>query len=786
MTRFSAWFCFLLALSLRAGAQGVAFGDWQLHLPARRPLLLADAGTRLYVADESSFYFYDKTTNSTQLLSRRDGLSDVGVAALAYDSASAQLVVVYKNGNIDLLGRVGAVRNITDLLRKTSQTAKGINQVQIYNGLAYIDTTLGIVVIDLAKREVRDTYSAIGAGGASVNAYTTVVLHDTIFASTSLGLLRSRISPTVNLLDYRNWTTETPVSSSPNQYFNQAVAYRGHLYVGSGYRGVDYLAGVGTARAWHYLSGSYGNSMRRLRPSAVGLLIVNEGANLLALNSKTGTLTTLLAAADVGRIIDAVREDDGTYFIASYDKGLLRFGPGITKDPEVIKPNSPATTEAFGLTADAHTNAVVVFPGGYLDNTTGTGQRGFFEYQNGQWTNYNTDNYPSLTDYPNLVNQSHGAFAPDGTLYVASYGNGLLQWHGPGNFKQYTVGNSPLLSTVTDPADPFYREAVRVSDVAVDPTSGGPVWVVNFHQRAGQTGLFRFYSATSTWKATPYFSNAENLNRIAVDNFGNAWATTTRKGAGTGLVAFDTTSQRAFAFQKADGLPSNDLYAVVRDRKGAIWVGTGAGVAVLSDPSQIISAAANGTAQGTFAQPVVTRGAGTGYQALYNETVRCIAVDGANRKWFGTPNGLWLFSADATEALLNFTTANSPLPSNSIVDVAVNDKTGEVFVATDGGVVSYQGSATLTEGSPTCAQVSPNPVRPEFTGTMGIKGVANDAQVRITDIAGHLVYTTKAAGGTVTWNLQDTAGRRVRSGVYLVLTADADGKNTCVSKVAVL
>ena len=182
----------------------------------------------------------------------------------------------------------------------------------------------------------------------------------------------------------------------------------------------------------------------------------------------------------------------------------------------------------------------------------------------------------------------------------------------------------------------------------------------------------------------------------------------------------------------------------------------------------------------------VRKGVGNGFAALYNETVTCLAIDGANRKWFGTPNGLWLFSADCTEALLNFTSANSPLPSSSIVDVAVNDKTGEVFVATDGGVVSYQGSASITEGAPSCAEVYPNPVQPDFAGQVGIRGLVNNAYVKITDVAGHLVYSTRAAGGTVTWNLADAQGRRVRSGVYLVLTSDAEGKNTCVSKVAVL
>lgn len=792
MRHFSAWvltIVLLVGVGAGARAQGVAYGDWQLHLPAQHPLVLADAGSRLYVADEASFYFYDKTTNSTQQLSRRDGLSDVGVAALAYDSASTQLVVVYRNGNIDVVGSTGAVRNVTALLRKDSQTAKVINQVQVYNGLAYIGTTLGVVVLDLTRLEVRDTYAAIGAGGATVNAYATVVLHDTIFAATSRGVLRGRLNVAVNLLDYRNWTQEFPIGNVPAQVFSQAAAYRGHLYVASSFRGIEYLAGVGAARGWRNLANSYGNDARRLRPSAVGLLLAFKDADLRRYDATTRQVSLVLPAAAVGDVYDVARQADGTYFVASYTNGLLRFGPGSTSNPEVIKPNAPATTAAFGLLADAKTSTVDVFMGGYSsDSGVQLGRRlGFYEYQNGQWTNYNSTNYPKATDFPNLLDLSHGTRTPDGTLYVASYGNGLLEWKGVGQFRQLTAGTpGSLLRSSLDP-DLSNLDYVRVTDVAADPNNGR-VWVVNRHQRAGAPGLLRFRPSNATWDAAPAFSGFENLDRVVVDNFGNPWATQSRKG-GVGLVAYDTTSRSPFYFTVGNGLParsSNALYSLARDRNGAIWVGTGAGVAVFNDPSQLVSAAATGTRPSGFTQPLVTRGAGTGYEALYNEAVTCIAIDGANRKWFGTANGLWLFSADASEALLNFTTANSPLPSNGIVDVAVNDKTGEVFVATNGGVVSYRGSATVTEAAPSCAQVFPNPVRPDFVGTVGISGVVNNGLVKITDVAGHLVYSTQAAGGTVTWNLTDAAGRRVRSGLYLVLTSDANGKNTCVSKVAVL
>ena len=365
---------------------------------------------------------------------------------------------------------------------------------------------------------------------------------------------------------------------------------------------------------------------------------------------------------------------------------------------------------------------------------------------------------------------------------MANYGGGLLEWQGPGKFRRFgqnTPAANPLLGTFGD------ANRVEVTDVAA--TSGGKVWVVNRHLRANISGLFIFDPATTTWQVIPSVPGLDALDRIALDDFGYAWASVSRKAdrggssAALGIFAVDPDNANPPRFYtKADGLPDDQIYELAKDRRGYIWAATIKGVAVFNDPS--------GPFQSTlgFTVPTVQRGEGAGFPALFTEAVRAIAVDGGDRKWFGTDNGLWLFSPDADEALLHFTTANSPLPSNRIVDVKVNDKTGEVWVATDAGVVTYRGGATVTEGEPKCAAAFPNPVRPDFQGQVGITGLANNAIVKITDVAGHLVYATTAAGGAVTWNLTMPDGQRVRSGIYLVLSTDADGKNGCVSKVAVL
>ncbi len=764
-----------------AQAQSTAgYGDWQLQLPTNHPLHLADAGNRVYVGTQSAFYFIDKTLNTTQLLSRRDGLSDVGVAALAYDSVGSQTVVVYNNSNVDLLGDDGRVHNLPDILRKSIQSDRAIFQASVSGRRAYLATAFGIVVLNLDKREVSDTYSAIGPGGTSVKVYATAVAHDTLFAATSAGLQVGRL--TDNLLDYQSWSVYQPVPVVPSGYepYRQLAVQGPYVYATVDAGGTFVFRRA--ANAWQRVDAPYTFRSKQLRGSRQGLLLAGDAYGVYR-RTATGTFQQLVgpaAAKDTVRdVVYSAR--DGSYYVANYTTGIQRVRPGMA--PEAFAANGPASSAAYSVLADAHTNAVDVFSGGYTDRYLPFGTRsGFYEYTAGQWTNITSATQPAAA-YPDLPNVSRGVRTADGTLYVSSYGGGLLEWKGPGQFRVFTEGTpgSPLRRTI-DPNDPNYI-SVRVTDLAADATGG--VWLANLHRQPGVSGLFRFDPAAATWNVVPYFSGSENLDRLALDDLGQVWVSEARQG-GNGLWVVDPATNNNHKFSTATEpatgteVPLAAIYDLVKDRLGAVWVTTAAGVAVLSDPSGAVA----GTS--SFQFPSVTRGEGTSFPLLYSEVVKSVAVDGANRKWFGTDHGLWLFSPGGEEALLHFTTLNSPLPSDHITDVSVNDKTGEVWVATDAGVVTYRGGASVTEGPASCAQVFPNPVRPDFMGLVGIGGLVNDAVVKITDVAGHLVYATTAAGGTVTWNLTDTAGRRVRSGVYLVLTSDANGQNGCVSKVAVL
>ena len=774
----------VLCLAGTAQAQRTAgYGDWQLHLPTNHPLRLADAGDRVYVATENAFYFLDKNLNTTQVLSRRDGLNDVGVVALAFDSLTRQTVLAYKNGNLDILRPDGSVRNLNDVLRKSIQGAKEINQVSIGGSKAYVSTSFGLVVVDLNKLEISDTYTTIGPGGTVVAVYDAAVANGALVAATSVGLLRGQL--TSNLLDYRSWVLYQPVSLTTNpaqRVYHFLAAYAGQVYAaveGSGAAVYKFVAG--TPGTWQVVPNTGTSQFRNLRANTSGVYIIDDNAGVRRLDGN-GVVTPVVPPTAADFTQDAVRARDGSYYVANYQLGLKRVRPGSGQAPDVFSANGPESSLAFGILADARTNTVDIFTGAYSERYLPTGRRaGFYEYVDGQWTNFTSKTLPSTSQFPDLNSPVRGTRTPDGTLYVAANGGGLLEWKGPGQFRQFGQGTSgsPLIGTFGD------RNRVEVTDVAADAT--GSVWVVNRHLLPNSSGLFLFDPAATTWRTIPWVSGLEALERIVLDDNGYAWVSVSRKtdptGAALGIFAIDpatTSPNPPRFFTTATGLPDNQIYELAKDRRGNIWAATIKGVAVYNNAGGPFDANAE------FTLPIVTRGEGTGFPALFTEAVRTVAVDGGDRKWFGTDHGLWLFSPDADEALLHFTTANSPLPSDRIVDVKVNDKTGEVWVATDAGVVAYRGAATVTEGEPHCTAVFPNPVRPDFAGTVGITGLANNALVKITDVAGHLVFATKANGGTVTWNLTNPDGQRVRSGIYLVLSSDADGKNGCVSKVAVL
>ena len=171
---------------------------------------------------------------------------------------------------------------------------------------------------------------------------------------------------------------------------------------------------------------------------------------------------------------------------------------------------------------------------------------------------------------------------------------------------------------------------------------------------------------------------------------------------------------------------------------------------------------------------------------LRDENITAMAVDGGNRKWIGSENGVWLFDPLGEKLVYNFTTDNSPLLSNRIQCIGINPTSGEVFFGTEKGLASFRSDATAGNLNFENVKIFPNPVTSEFNGLVAIEGLSTDSTIKITDVAGRLVWQAMANGGTASWNIRDANGKRVETGIYLVFSTSAGGADKNVGKIAIV
>jgi hypothetical protein len=282
----------------------------------------------------------------------------------------------------------------------------------------------------------------------------------------------------------------------------------------------------------------------------------------------------------------------------------------------------------------------------------------------------------------------------------------------------------------------------------------------------------------NTWESFSFPPSASQYpSTLLVDYLGQVWMALNPAQGGGILVFNREKNQHAYLTDASGsgGLPSRSVFSITADRDGQVWVGTSQGVAYFPNPAQVLSGSVNSI------KPIFN-----GRFLLRDETVTAMASDGGNRKWIGTQRGLWLFDPFGEKEIYNFNSANSPLLSDRIVDIAIQPVTGEVFIGTDKGMVSYRADATGSSPAFENVKIFPNPVTAEFNGVVSISGLSTDATVKITDISGKLVWQTDAHGGTATWNTRDYTGRRAATGMYLVIAVSQDGSDSVVGKIAII
>lgn len=693
-------------------------------------------------------------------MSRVNGLHETGVSAIEYDAINNKLFIGYRNSNIDIIYR-NDIFNVPDIKIDNIIGDKTIYNVFSQGKYFYLSTGLGVIVIDADKYEVKDSWF-IGNNGGQVKVGGFTADNSFYYAATNEGLKKTLIN-TIDPANYLNWQNLSGTNGLTNGACNDVVTVSGKIFVSK-----NDSVFVQTGNSWNLFFTESSWRIKSINSSSDKLIVCqvnNTSSKVIALNADGSVARSIQQAGLIALPMKAISEGNN-YWVADSIGGLTKFTSSGFQRYNLNSPQSIATGEMVFVNNTFYAAAGAVNEYWQKQNNT----NGLYKFSDGQWTNFNSKLIAQLDSLRDII--SVAVDPGDESVWAGSYGGGLLHIK-TGNSFEIFKQNSPVGQATFDPG------SYRVAGLAFDKERN--LWIANYG--AAQNIVVR--KNDNTWKTfAPPFGLTENaVGQIVIDDEGQKWIISPKNG----LIVFndnttiDNTADDKWKLYRSGAgignLPTNNVLSIAKDKNGFIWVGTDDGIGVVQCPQNVFSS------QGCDAiLPVVTQG-GFNQYLFKGEEIGSIAVDGADRKWVATKNGAWLISAEGDKVIYRFTETNSPLLSNDVKRIAIDGRTGEVFFATANGICSFR--STATEGTETNSNVLvyPNPVPPGYSGSIAIRGLVNNAIVKITEPDGRLVYQTRALGGQAIWDGKDYKGRRISSGVYLVLVSDESRKENVATKI---
>jgi ligand-binding sensor domain-containing protein len=741
----------------------IGMNKWRIHFSAYSSVGVAETQNAVFMACQNGLTKFDLEDNSVSEITVTNGLSDLGVSAIG--SAENVVAVGYGNGNLDII-EGNTVTNVPWIKAAEIGGDKTINNFFFSEDYIYISTSLGLVLFDNDKKEIKDTYYPY----ENPVIYDATIYEDTIFVATANGIyFAHKNRPFLN--DINQWTKKTdmpagllsaPIAAIESFGDKLFFAYDDELFNG------DTLYYIKDGSITKFKTGIslldiYANNER---------LVISQFSTIQSLNTTLEEEMIIFDYPFETPSPVAALFKNGDFWIADKTSGMVRAQNSWSA--QAISNNSPATDGCYRM--DIQYGKVLIAGGGLTFNLKNNFFRnGVYVFEDETWTNYNSNTQDSI-DFDknwdfisvgiNTNNTDEFAFSSfsEGGLFVVKDNKNISE--------HYTEQNSLI---------ELFNGKITIGDIKFD--NEGNLWILN-------QGLFPLKVFTKDGQQYEYDlgSNAKNKFplRLIIDSDGNKWA----GFSGGGLVAFnengtfdnpeDDQLQTLNATEGSGNLPSTTVQGIIEDADGEIWIGTSSGLVVLYSKNRLYD--------GNFGEYDATSirlEVDGEIERLFGETsITAVAVDGGNRKWIGTSSaGVFCVSPDGYDEIYQFTAENSPLVSNNILDIQVDQLSGEVYFATDQGIVSFRADATLADNEFSQVKVFPNPVRPEFSGPITIQGLGYESDVKITDVSGNLIYKTVSNGGTVIWNGKTLYGERVQSGVYLVWSGVVTGKGKNVAKI---
>lgn len=738
-----------------------AIGLWKEYLPYNSAIDITAGDNAIYCATPYSLFRVDPTNNTIERLSKITGLAETGVSAIKFDETNHKLLIAYSNSNIDIVYR-NDIFNIPDIKRENISGDKSVYNIYSLNNNYYLSTGLGIIVVDGDRYEIKDSWK-IGDNGNNVKVNGFTSDGSFFYAATDEGL--KRIPEILNPSNYLNWQLLSGANGLSAGACNNVVTVNNKIVVLK-----DDSLFVLNGNDWN-LFYSDGNKITSINATggkiAVCHRLAGPASKVVILNGD-GTTAKTIQQNGVTPFPRKAIVYNGNYWIADQFNALSKFSTGSTAD-DVFSPNSPEGIASGGM---VEYNEIFYATAGEVNDSWNYqyNGNGIYRYKNGEWKNFNRFHYPALDSMLDFITVAVDPV--DESVWAGSFGGGLLHITTNESFEIFKQ-NSPIKPHPLDPT------SYRVAGLLFDKQNN--LWISNFG--ASQQLVVRKADGSWTSFSLP-FTLAENaVSQIVVDDADQLWIVSPLGnglicyGHGNSIDGLNDDNWKLFRSGAGNGnLPSNNVLCVAKDKSGYVWVGTDDGVGIIQCPQDVF----NTGCEAILA--IVQQGNFAGY-LFKGENVRNIAVDGADRKWVATRNGVWLINADGEKVIERFTEDNSPLLSNDVKQIAINKKTGEVYFATAKGVCSFRGTATEGNEANSNVLVFPNPVPPNFAGAIGIRGLAENSIVKITELDGRLVFQTRALGGQAVWDGKDYKGRRISSGVYLVLVSTDSKTEKTVTKI---
>lgn len=720
---------------LVAQIPNIPTGTWREHFSFINPKFCEASNNYVYASTENGFWRTDNFGQMT-VLRRSEGFAGAEITCLRFSQKNDVLFIGYIDGNIDLLFGDRRIERIPGFKNKPLQGDKRIEDVTFHENDAIVSTQFGILVLDVAKKEIRDSYTSIGTGGSQVAIKGACVVSDSIYVATPENVLRASWNKNINLNDFQQWSVciEQPLCRDLHS-FNDTLFY------------------VADSSVYKYHTGIVQVAFNDKRP-ITDLFSNDKGVHLAG----PGRIIQINGSESKRTAVNLITQftqfnNENYWFCTGYNTGIIRKNASGEMS---FYPTGPANRSVFAMTQSGNT---LLVSGGGVSATFGNGfnTSGYYMYNENGWrSNLSSPFSENLYDFTfvarNPINNKY---------YTATHSFGILEFTNGEITDRIDEKNSPL-ERINDSL------FIHIGGMSFDQNGG--LWIVNRNKEKAL--LHR--DSKGNWYSIRMPSN--DAVGLEIDDRNRKWFIMQSGG----IYVFDEGEDLNASFDdrwkllnQSNGLVSNQVLALKSDKNGYMWIGTNQGLNVYSGSDPFSSPKLD--------RYIVEQDGSVGY-LMGEEYIRDILVDGGNRKWFATTNGVFCIDEYGQRVIRHFTNQNSPLLSNRVACLGQVDYSSELFIGTDFGIISYQNDAGIADDQFKKIKVYPNPVPPKYNGEITIDGLADDSEIRITDVQGKLVYQTTSNGGKATWNGLRLNGTKPNSGVYLIFAINRDGSETAMGK----